>query len=155
MIIAITGHRPPKLGGYKLPNPTYNKVYQAIEKLLLELKPEKCLSGMALGADQYFANICIGLSIPFVAIVPFEGQENAWPEQSQKTYQALLNKATEKVIVCEGSYAPAKMQIRNEYLCDHSDLLIAVWDGTSGGTGNCVEYAKSKGMKIIYINPAA
>lgn len=49
MIVAFTGHRPDKLGGYKLPNPTYVKVCQQIETKLVELKPEKIISGMALG----------------------------------------------------------------------------------------------------------
>lgn len=48
MIIAGTGHRPSKLGGFILPNPTYIKVCKKIEDHLLELKPEKVLSGMAL-----------------------------------------------------------------------------------------------------------
>ena len=47
MIVAFTGHRPQKLGGYKLPNPTYIKVCQEIESTLKELKPEKVISGMA------------------------------------------------------------------------------------------------------------
>lgn len=158
MIVSFTGHRPDKLPnketGYKLPNPTYIHVCQQLEKTLLDLKPEKAITGMALGIDQWAANICIKLGIPFVAAIPFLGQEKAWPEKSQKTYRALLKKAAEQVIVCEGSYAPAKMQIRNEWMVDHCDTLIAVWDGSSGGTGNCVRYAKSKSdLLIITIDP--
>jgi hypothetical protein len=28
-----------------------------------------------------------------------------------------------------------------------------VWDGTSGGTGNYVKYARKVGKEIIHINP--
>ena len=154
MIVAFTGHRPNKLGGYKLPNPTYVHVCQQIEKTLLELKPVKIITGMALGIDQWATNITIKLGIPFIAAIPFEGQEKAWPEGSQRTWRALLKKAAEKVIVCEGEYAPNKMQIRNEWMVDHCDKLIAVWDGTPGGTGNCINYAKSINKEIIYINPS-
>jgi len=118
MIIACTGHRPDKLPnketGYKLPNPTYIHVCRQIEKVLQKLQPEKCISGMALGADSYFASVCIKLGIPFIAAIPFIGQEKAWPAASQKAYHLLLNKAAEKVIICEGGYAPSKMQTRNE-----------------------------------------
>jgi len=156
-IIALTGHRPNKLPnketGYKLPNPTYIHVCQQIEKTLKELKPEKVISGMALGCDMWFANIAHKLGIPFIAAVPFLGQEKAWPEQSQKTYHKLLKLACEVVIVCEGGYAPAKMQIRNEWMCNHCDILIAVWDGTPGGTGNCVNFAKSVNKNIVFIDP--
>ena len=153
MIVAFTAHRPNKLGGYNLPNPTYIYVCQQIEKILKELNPEKVISGMALGGDQWAANIAIKFNIPFIAAIPFEGQEKAWPEASQKTYHRLLSKAAKKVIVCEGEYARNKMQVRNEWMVNNSDILIGIWDGTPGGTGNCINYAKSINKKIIYINP--
>jgi isocitrate lyase len=121
MIIAFTGHRPNKLGSYKLPNPTYIHVCQQIEKVLKELKPEKVISGMAQGTDLWAANIAYKLNIPFIAAVPFIGQEKAWPEKSQKIYHNLLNKATETVIVSEGRYSAYKMQVRSQYMCKHSD----------------------------------
>lgn len=153
MIVAFTGHRPNKLGGYKLPNPTYNYVCQQIEKTLLAEKPDEAIIGMALGIDQWAANICHKLGIPFTAAVPFVGQEKAWPESSQKTYHKLLKLSKKVVIVCEGEYEAIKMQIRNQWMVNNSDKLIAVWDGTNGGTGNCVKYAKSVNKDIIYINP--
>lgn len=153
MIVSFTGHRPDKLGGYKLPNPTYLHVCQQIDKTLQELKPEKVISGMALGVDQWAANIAIRLGIPFIAAVPFLGQEKAWPQASQKVFNKLLGKAAEVVIVSEGGYSAYKMQIRNEWMVDRADKVIAIWDGTSGGTGNCVNYARAKGKEIILIDP--
>jgi uncharacterized phage-like protein YoqJ len=153
MIVAFTGHRPDKLGGYKLPNPTYLHVCQQIEKTLKELQPEKVISGMALGVDQWAANIAHRLGIPFIAAVPFLGQEKAWPAASQKTFNALIKLASEVVYVSEGGYAAYKMQVRNEWMVDRCDKLIAIWDGTPGGTGNCVKYAQSKNKEIFYIKP--
>lgn len=153
MKVAFTGHRPSKIGGFKLPNPTYNYICQQIEKNLLQLKPEKVISGMALGIDQWAANIAIKLGIPFIAAVPFEGQEKAWPSESQKTFFKLLDKAAEVIIVSEGGYAAYKMQIRNEWMVTHCDKLIAVWDQTPGGTGNCVKYALSVQKDIVFIDP--
>lgn len=157
MIIACTGHRPDKLPnketGYILPNPTYIKVCKEIEKHLLQLKPEKVISGMALGADQYFAFVATKLNIPFIAAIPFEGQESAWPFQSQYLYKVLLKYACEKVIVSPGGYSAYKMQIRNEWMVDKCDILLAIWDGSSGGTANCINYAKLKNKSIIYIDP--
>lgn len=152
MIVAFTGHRPDKLGGYKVPNPTYIHVCQQIEKTLIELKPDKVISGMALGVDQWAAFIAIKLGIPFIAAVPFEGQEKAWPEASQKVFNSLLKKASEVVYVSLGGYAAYKMQVRNEWMVLECDKLIAIWDGTPGGTGNCVNFAKQY-RDIIYINP--
>ena len=155
MIVAFTGHRPDKLGGYKLPNDTYIKICRDIDWLLKELNPEKVISGMALGVDQWAANIAYKLGIPFVAAIPFEGQELAWPEASQKTYRVLRRLASEEVIVSSGGYSADKMQVRNIWMVDNCDSLIAVWDGSKGGTGNCVEYAKSVDRKIYQIDPRA
>jgi uncharacterized phage-like protein YoqJ len=153
MIIAFTGHRPDKLGGYKLPNPTYIKVCREIDSLLRELRPDNIITGMALGIDQWAASVAHKLGIPFVAAIPFEGQEKAWPLKSQRTYRLLRRLAVEEVIVCEGEYAPAKMRLRNRWMVDNCDALIAVWNGSSGGTGNCVQYANSVNKKIYRIDP--
>lgn len=109
MIVAFTGHRPDKLGGYKVPNPTYIHVCQQIEKVLKELKPERVISGMALGVDQWAAYVAHRLEIPFTAAVPFVGQEKAWPQSSQKTYHKLLELALETVVVCDGEYSRQKI----------------------------------------------
>jgi len=153
MIVAFTGHRPDKLGGYKLPNDTYIRVCQKIDAALKELKPEKVITGMALGVDQWAAMIAYKLNIPYLAAIPFEGQEKAWPEASQKTFRLLRKLASEEVIVSSGGYSADKMQVRNIWMVDHCDTLIAVWDGTKGGTGNCIEYAKSVNKEIYYIDP--
>lgn len=155
MIVAFTGHRPDKLGGYKLPNPIYNNVCRQIDATLRDLKPEKIITGMALGVDQWAAMIAHKLNIPYLAAIPFENQESKWPEVSQKTFRLLRKLAAEEVIVSPGAYSIDKMQIRNIWMVDHCDKLIAIWDGTKGGTGNCIEYAKSINKDILYINPRA
>lgn len=159
MIIAGTGHRPDKLPnketGYKLPNPTYIKICKEIEKHLLELKPEKVISGMALGYDSYLAFVTLKLGIPLIAAVPFQGQELAWPQASQKAYNALLKRATEVVIVSEGGYSAHKMQVRNEFMINKCDLLLACYNGDcSGGTFNAITYAKKLCKQIIIIDPS-
>lgn len=159
MILGITGHRPKALGcGYEIPNPTYTKITQALKDKFLYLKPNTIISGMALGVDWYAALTAIELGIPFIAAVPFEGQDKMWPEKSKKEYKKLLDLAEKIVIVSPGSYSAEKMQIRNQWMVDNSDALCAVWNGEKGGTGNCVQYAqdqilKQPGYLIHRINP--
>jgi uncharacterized phage-like protein YoqJ len=153
LIVAFTGHRPDKLGGYH-PNPLANNIKSAIADKLLDLEPEKVISGMALGVDQWAAKAAHLLSIPFIAAIPFEGQELAWPAQSQEVYRELIELADEVVTVCDGGYAAWKMQKRNEFLVDHCDVLLAVWNGDfSGGTANCVRYAHQQGRLILRFDP--
>lgn len=154
MIIAVTGHRPDKLGKeYDMKGPISKKIYQELDRLVEELKPTEMITGMALGVDMLFANVAINRKIPFIAYVPFRGQECRWPEQSQKLYSKILGYAQSVIYVCDGGYAPWKMQKRNEAMVDDADLLVCVWDGTEGGTFNCVNYAIDKGKDIRRINP--
>lgn len=184
MIVAVTGHRPHKLGGYG-PSAVQDRVRAAIEDFFesvgthtcecggtsyiasasgvcptcREIRPgtvtytQEAISGMALGVDQWFAETCIVLGIPFTAAVPCDDQERLWPEESQRHYRELLAKAHHVRVVSPGPYAPWKMQARNEFMVNECDVLLAVWDGSSGGTANCVKYAEKVGKPVWRIDP--
>lgn len=154
LIVAFTGHRPDKLGGYKS-NPLQSWVRRQIRIHLEALAPSGAISGMALGVDQWAAEELLLLGVPFVAAVPFVGQEARWPSESQERYRDLLARAFRVVHVSPPPYAAWKMQVRNQWMVNHCAKLIAVWDGSSGGTSNCVSYAERKigRENIIRINP--
>ena len=151
MIVAVSGHRPSTLDvDYdEIHEPIFNK----LKELLKELKPEKAITGMALGTDTYAALACIELNIPFMAAIPFIAQYNVWPDECKRAYYKILDKASEIKVISGGSYADWKYQKRNEFMVDNSDLLIAVFDGSEGGTSNCVDYALKNNKKVIIINP--
>ena len=153
-VVSITGHRPDEFGGYE-DNVIHSLVKESLAAAFHMVKPTKVIVGMALGVDQWAAEVCIKLGIPFEAAIPFLGQESIWPAPSKERYFELLAKAESKTIVCEGAYAPWKMQKRNEYMVNNSQLLVAVFDDTKekGGTYNCVEYAKKAGKSILVIDP--
>jgi len=142
MIITVTGHRPNKLGGYKIPNPIYNSVIESLTCSFSFFKPEQVITGMALGVDQWAAEICIEFGIPFIAAMPFPDQEAVWPAQSQAKFQYLLSRASHVITVSEGGFSPKKMHVRNAWMIDRCHLVLAVWDGSSGGTASAVSYAK-------------
>lgn len=155
MIISATGHRQnhPKMGGWVIPNQVYKNICQQTEEILKELSPEKCISGMSQGFDFWFAYVSVKLGIPFTAAIPFVGQENIWPEKAQRQYKWLLSKAKDIVIVSDGGYAAYKMQVRNKWMVNNSDLILACFDHSSksGGTYNCIQYAKSVNKEIRYL----
>lgn len=157
MIVAFAGHRPDKLGGYK-PNGVADWVKAELRCQLKGLRQRHAdltaISGMALGFDTWAAEDCVELEIPFTAAVPFVGQEKSWRDGRVRAhYHELLAKAAEVVVVSSGGYTPKKMQVRNEWMVDHCDLLIAAWDGSSGGTSNCWRYAMMSLKDIIRIDP--
>jgi len=153
MIVCFTGHRPQSVGGFTIPNPTYDHICKEIKRVLKEVKPQKAISGMALGIDTWSAEICNELNIPWVAAIPFKGQEYIWPQESQSKYYQLLSLAAEIVIVSEGGYEPWKMQKRNEWMVDNADAVIGVWNGSPGGTANCMRYAHQQNKMIYRISP--
>lgn len=70
----------------------------------------------------------------------------------------ILNIELEKYKVSEavpGEFSPSKMQKRNEYMIDHSEAIVAVYDGSKSGTRNCLNYAKktSLGHQLWRLHP--
>lgn len=118
------------------------------EAYLVHESPDEVISGVALGWDTAWAIAALRLGIDLTCAVPFEGQERAWPPQSQQRYHKILRKSHRVEIVCKGSYSAAAMQKRNEWMVDNSDRVVALWDGSSGGTGNCIKYAKRRNAEI-------
>jgi uncharacterized phage-like protein YoqJ len=143
VILAATGHRPDKLGGYG------RDVQERLEKLaydeLLHVRPAWVISGLALGWDTAIARAALKLQIPLAAAIPFEGQESKWPDESQVEYHAIRARASWLIVVCPGGYGREKMQIRNRWMVDYSSALLALWNGTAGGTANTVRYAGQVG----------
>jgi len=156
MKIAVTGHRPHKLGNdYAGTSELIYNIKYEIEQIFDTYIPTHLITGMALGIDTVFALLAIQHEIPFTAAIPFIGQEKMWPAQSQENYRKIISHPLcEKVIISEGGYTAYKMQVRNEWMVNRCDILIAVWDGTEGGTANCVKYAMTRPCSIIRINPA-
>lgn len=149
MIIAGTGHRPDKLGGYS--KEAFDKLVLLAEGWLGSEGKDciKVVSGMALGWDQALVQAAINLNIPVLAAIPFIGQESKWPAESQKYYQELLDKCSEKVYVNLPGYAAWKMQKRNEWMANYCDVILALFDGSQGGTANCIKYAEKKNKRVI------
>lgn len=152
MIIAFTGHRPDKLGGWDPLHPTVARVRKALRDGLIRNWPLCAISGMAQGVDQWAAETCVELGIPFVAALPCDRPETPWPLPTQERFRALLVKAKEVVIVAPGEYKPWKMQKRNEWMVDHCSKMLAVWDGSYGGTYNALEYAAQVGREVEHLH---
>jgi uncharacterized phage-like protein YoqJ len=156
----FTGHRPNKCGGYK-----DNPIAENIKKNL-KIEIEKAIadgythfiSGGALGVDQWAAQIVLELkqqnkNLYLIIARPFPSQDLQWPNDSKKVFLKICENADLVIDVNPDPYAAWKMQARNKWMIDKSSLVIAVWDGSNGGTGNAVQYAKSKNKNIVQIKP--
>lgn len=158
MKICVTGHRPDKLYGYKLLDPKYVKLKERFKELLIQNNCTEAITGMALGADMVFAIAVLelkkqGCNIKLHCAIPCRNHSCKWTKTYQDLYNYILNKADIIKLVTDEDYKPWLMQKRNEYMVDLADKVIAVWDGSKGGTYNCVKYAEKKGKEIIGILP--
>lgn len=147
MIVAGTGHRPNKLGGYD--DRITLRLTGLAKRHLGDAKT--VISGMALGWDTAVALAAIELGKPLICAVPFDGQEKAWPSSAQKRFNSILELAHEVVIVSPGEYAHWKMHARNKWMVHRADVMLALWDGSSGGTGSCLAVADGKSRPVFNV----
>lgn len=150
--IAGTGHRPNVI--FEKEKYPYAKEHQDIlvkfaqQQILNLMKSANktiagIISGMATGWDQGIARAAINLGLPLLAAVPFEGMESKWPESGQKEYKDILSKAAKVHIVCEGGYEAKKFYLRDKYMVDNADIILALYNGAEkGGTAITVKYAE-------------
>ena len=151
-VIAATGHRPDKLGGFS--RPVWCALVAHARSFLEIMEPSGVISGMALGWDQAMARAALDLDIPVIAALPFAGQADRWPRHARNDYFRLLAEVTTKIKVWEQpGYETEDIRgallARNRWMVDNCGLVVALWDGSSGGTGHCVEYAKSVNRDLI------
>jgi len=151
----FTGHRPPKINSE---NEAF--IRTRLSEVIGMLVGEGCthfISGMALGVDMLAAEIVLEMrrsnpGITLECAIPCRTQAQRWTREQRARYAAIQSRA-QKVTILSESYTPWCMQFRNAYMVDASDCVIAVFDGSAGGTANTVAYAKKKNRRIVIINP--
>lgn len=171
--ISLTGHRPSKLGGYNLNHPGYKLLQKEletyIERNLLVYDTVVGHSGLALGADTIWSKAILAMKerypdrVLFHAEIPMLEQPMAWFNQSDKSfwneqieradyksiYGSLQDLPDEKRRAAAGAF----LNKRNEGMINNADVLLALHDGSSGGTNNAVTYAASIGTQTITVHP--
>ncbi|MBP3634067.1 MAG: DUF1273 family protein [Oscillospiraceae bacterium] len=154
MRCAFTGHRPQRLPwGSAEEDPRCLALKYMIEKTVHEAAALGCsefVCGMALGCDFWFAEAVLKKGYPLIAMLPCPNQSVYWSKPQQERYQELLSQCSE-VYVLEDSYSDGCMLRRNRTMIDRANVLITVYDGGSGGTASAVQYALSKGKRILPI----
>ena len=155
----FTGHRENKLpwrGDETDPRCVALKkeIYRAVERAYLS-GARHYICGMATGCDFYFAEAVLALrnkllDITLEAAIPHLGQADGWSLQNQARYALIRSQCDYETIVTD-NYTPDCMRRRNEYMVDHSALLIAAYSGAAGGTRNTILYAMRHDVEIYEI----
>ena len=115
------------------------------------------ICGMAQGSDMLFCEEALKLrddrpGVTLEAALPCPQQSERWPESFRARYDDLLSRC-DYVTCVSPEYTSDCMRLRNEYMVDHSRVLLAVYGGTFGGTMQTVNYARRSGLEVIIVEP--
>ncbi len=157
----FTGHRPDKLPwGDDETDPRCAALKDGLRR---EIRALYCrgyrhfISGMAMGCDLYFAEAALELrdSLPGLTVegaVPCPTQADRWPEGQRRRWRSILDRCDLETVV-QQHYDRYCMHRRDRYLVDRAAAVLAVFDGTPGGTQYTLNYAMDKGLDILLLDP--
>jgi hypothetical protein len=117
---------------------------------------ELCLSALATGSDQVFAEAALGLRIPVLAVIPMQGYEGCFQHDNLAKYRQLLGRCKVLQLNWHGDKERSFFEA-GKHIVAGSDMMFAVWDGKrargQGGTGDVVELVQNSGKLTLHINP--
>ncbi len=155
----FTGHRATKLPwGFDELDPRCvqlkQQIYDAVEAVY-DSGIRHYICGMANGCDMYFGEAVLALKqlhpeVTLEAAIPYAGQADHWKPAEKSRWQRIADHS-EYVTVVSQTYTRDCMHRRNEYMVDHSNLLIAAFNGEKGGTMNTILYAIRSKKEVIQI----
>lgn len=116
------------------------------------------LCGMALGFDMICAETVLALKeqysdIKLIGALPCKVQEVKWSAKNRERYGRLLQRLDGIRCIYDEYVGAECMLERNRYMVNNSSLMIALFNGLSGGTKSTVAYAKKQGLEVIVIKP--
>ena len=109
------------------------------------------LSGLTTETDLLFARLVLEFQaeypVQLEAVIPFARRIKCHDPE----FQSLLTRCSAVRIISK-HYSPGCFSVKNRYMVDRSEALIAVYDGRqSGGTYRTICYARTVGRKITFV----
>lgn len=144
MKIALTGHTIGRLRGKDA------EVRDWLATVLMIMVQEgddiELLCGGAEGADEIFGDFAFWFpQVKLRLCLPIKGYRG---KQLDK-----LKERANSIYYAGETWERGLNTIRDRYMVDNCDVLLAVWDGIQqGGTWTTIKYARKKNKRIIYIN---
>lgn len=129
-------------------------IYDAVEAVYRSGR-RHFICGMATGCDFYFCEAVLALreehpEVTIEAAIPFEGQAMGWSASQKQRYLRLVSECDYQTVVRK-DYSPDCYMNRNRYMVDSSSVLIAAYNGRSGGTMNTLLYAIRSDLELIQL----
>lgn len=158
--VAFSGHRPNKIfsqgNPFNLEYEIRNQLYLTISKLHQQ-GYRNFITGMAAGFDLWAGHVVMLLKelkefshIKLIAAVPYADQKKSLDEHEQKLYDQIMDATDHREILSQHKSSGCFYR-RNDWMLEHSSVLVAYFNGTPGGTQYTVNHAKERGHKIINV----
>ena len=165
-VCAITGHRPTRFK-YNENNNGCRRLKRRLKDQLVSLYEQgvrRFYIGGALGVDMWSGELLLELKeqpeyseIELVLALPYSGHDAGWDKRSRYRLSVLRQHSAEVLVVGSTENPPAvNYKLRNQYMVDHADCLLAVYDNERNlrsGTMQTVNYARKKKLPITLIHP--
>jgi len=161
MKAAFTGHRPESLPFQEDSAefiPLLDTIWGEIDNLI-EMGVDTFYCGAARGSDIICGEEIVlrktlsSEPLTLNCVIPFKEQPCGWELEWKMRYWDLLRNS-DRIIQTSDGYQRGCYHIRNRYLVDNCDVLLAIYDSnSSGGTAYTVNYARKTGKQLIIINP--
>ncbi len=153
--VMVTGHRPQHL------HPDVRSwVRTELDRLAIKLRDgygtTTGISGMAIGADQWWASSVLSAGLRLEAHVPFPQQPDKWRAEDRAEWSRLLGLAS-STVTYGTDYDVRILHQRNDGMIKASDAAIAVFDPAkiTGGTASAVRKLSALGFPVIHVDPVA
>ena len=156
----VTGHRPQHLSASEM---AWSQValHTAAWRLRSRYGMQEAISGMAIGADTWWALGALASGAHLAAYIPFEDQANKWSETERAIWRELRQRAHREVVVAgpeNPGYDVRMLHARNDAMLKATaaarGLVVALYKpGTTGGTASAVEKAEAAGLPMLMLNP--
>lgn len=153
--VMVTGHRP-----QHLTIPARPWVRSELDRLAVKLRDEYGttvgVSGMAVGADLWWADAVVRAGLRLHAHVPFPQQPDRWRDEDRAEWVRLLGLASHTETYGTG-FSVRLLHARNDGMIKACTAAIAVHDPrkTDGGTASAVRKLLDAGRPIIHVDPVA
>lgn len=163
--VTITGYKAHELGIFNQKHPGIKIIKKALRNQLIPLIEEGLewviISGQ-LGIELWAAELVIELredypNLQLAVITPFLEQEKNWQDQRQEEYQSILAQADYVNSITNREYeGPWQFRAKNNFLLDHSDALLIIYDEEKEGSPKYImkeamERAEIEGYTYIRI----
>ena len=116
------------------------------------------ICGMADGVDVWAALEVLALrknnpEIRLVSAVPFRGMDKSSQCGDISLFNKIISESDYVHYICD-YYTRWCFLARDRWMVDRSERVIAVFNGSKGGTAYTLEYARNKGREIVVVNDA-